>query len=184
MRKLALIALLMIAVVGFTQETSEKPAPAKMVVDTAIAKAAKENKSVFVIFHASWCGWCKQLDKWMATPEAKAFFDKEFVVVHLTVEERGEKEVLNNPGGMDYKTQWHGAKAGLPFSAMLDSKGKMVINSNSKNDGKEGNIGCPWAPEEQDWFFGMVSKTRPSVSKDALAALRANLVSYVKANGG
>ena len=26
-------------------------------------QAKIENKNVFVIFHASWCGWCKKMEK-------------------------------------------------------------------------------------------------------------------------
>lgn len=185
MKALALLAVLVPALVASAQEPTPKPAPAKMMVDSAVAKAAKENKSVMVIFHASWCGWCKRLDKWMASPGAKEFFDKEFVVVHLTVLENDPKmKAHENFGGMDYMKAWHGEKAGLPFTAMLDGTGKLVINSNSKSEGKEGNIGCPWAPEEQDWFFGMLAKARPAVSKGVLTSLRDNLQTYVKANGG
>lgn len=181
MKKLSFALLVSLAAFGVA---GEEPRPAKDLIDQAVAKAAKENKSVFVIFHASWCGWCKRLDEWMATPGAKPFFDKEFVVVHLTVQESKGKENLENKGGMDYMTKWHGDKAGLPFSAMLDGKGNMIVNSNSKNEGKEGNIGCPWAPEEQEWFFKMLAKARPSASKSDLTALRTHLEAHVKSKGG
>lgn len=185
MKKFASLALLFvagatIATQGTIAPAVEKPAPAKDLLEMAQSKAAKENKSVMVIFHASWCGWCKRLDAWMATPQAKPFFDKEFVVVHLTVQESQGKEALENPGGMVYMTKWHGDKAGLPFTAILDSKGEMIVNSNSEKDGKEGNIGCPWAPEEQNWFFGMVGKARPNVSKSDLDALKTQLQAHIK----
>jgi thiol-disulfide isomerase/thioredoxin len=182
MKKYMSIALLIAAGIASSQTaaTSSKPVLAKVIVESAVARAAKEKKSVMVIFHASWCGWCKRLDTWMATPSVKPFFDKEFVVVHLTVMESPDKVNLENPGGVDYMKAWHGEKAGLPFTAILDDKGSLVVNSNSKNQGKEGNIGCPWAPEEQDWFFGMVAKARPHVEKGALKGLQANLQAHVK----
>lgn len=170
--------------IGAAYAANETPPPAKTVLTNATRKAATENKSVMVIFHASWCGWCKRLDKWMETPEAKAFFDKEFVVAHLDVLEQPDKKNLENEGGEEYMKKWKGEKAGLPFTVILDDKGEMLVNSNSKKEGTEGNIGCPWAPEEQDWFFAMVAKARPGVSKSTLSALRAQLVSFVKANGG
>lgn len=37
---------------------------ASVLMKQAYAQASKENKKVFVMFHASWCGWCK---KWTQT---------------------------------------------------------------------------------------------------------------------
>ena len=31
-------------------------------------QAKVENKNVFLIFHASWCGWCKKMEKNMDDP--------------------------------------------------------------------------------------------------------------------
>ena len=32
------------------------------ILSTAYNQAQKEKKNVFVIFSASWCGWCKKMD--------------------------------------------------------------------------------------------------------------------------
>lgn len=162
----------------------DTPEPAAKVVASAVAQAEKEHKHVMVIFHASWCGWCKRLDGWMATPKAKAFFEKEFVVAHLDVLEQGDKKKLENEGGAELMKKWKGENAGLPFTVILNSKGEMVVNSNSEKEGTAGNIGCPWKAEEQDWFFGMIMKARPEIARSTIDDVRATLVDYVKANGG
>jgi hypothetical protein len=101
--------------------------------------------------------------------------DKEFVQVKLDVQEQPDKRALEHPGGMEYMTKWNGKTAGLPFIVMLNEKGDVIINSNSKDEGKSGNIGCPWAPEEQEWFFGMVQKARPKTTKKQIEVLRSEL---------
>ena len=58
--KTALIFILLFAMVSaFAQDT---PASADDIMKDALKKASMENKSVLLMFHASWCGWCK---KWM-----------------------------------------------------------------------------------------------------------------------
>lgn len=49
MRKLILIPLILLSTVAFADQPT-----AKSLVDAAVAKAAKEHKSVLVMFDASW----------------------------------------------------------------------------------------------------------------------------------
>ncbi|WP_353097987.1 thioredoxin domain-containing protein [Empedobacter brevis] len=37
-------------------------------------QAKVENKNVFLIFHASWCGWCKKMEKKYGRPCCKIIF--------------------------------------------------------------------------------------------------------------
>ena len=69
------------------------------ILATAYKQAAKEHKNVFLIFHASWCGWCKKLDTSMNDVATKKYFYDNFVTVHLTVLESAENKNLENPGG-------------------------------------------------------------------------------------
>lgn len=137
----------------------------------AKAQAAQEHKNVMVIFHASWCGWCKRLDSFLADKEMSKVMEDNFVIVHLDVMENGDKVALENAGGMDLMKQWDGEKAGLPFTVILDASGKKLIDSNEK--GKEGgNIGYPAAPNEIAHFMKMLVESAPRLTKPQYASIK------------
>ena len=94
--------------------------PAKEILAKAYKQAAKENKNVILIFHASWCGWCKKMDASMKDDKCKKYFEDNYVTVHLTVEESKENKNLENPGAAEIKTKYLGDKAGLPFWVILN----------------------------------------------------------------
>lgn len=146
--------LLLIAAFALCALAQAGPPPADAVLKDAQAVAKKEGKNVLVIFHASWCGWCKKLDGFLADKAMKPIVEKALVVVHLTVLESPDKKADENPGGGDLMKRLGGDKAGLPFMAILDPAGKMVINSIAK----EGNTGYPAAPGEIAHFLTMLEK--------------------------
>ena len=49
-------------------------------------QAKIENKNIFLIFHASWCGWCKKMEKNMDDPIVKPYFDSNYVKAFITVQ--------------------------------------------------------------------------------------------------
>lgn len=77
------------------------------------------------------------------------------------MQERGDKEKLNHPGGDKVMETVGGKSAGLPFIAFLDAKGELVVNGNRPG---KGNIGHPFAPEEVDWFMQMLAKAAPAMT--------------------
>jgi thioredoxin-related protein len=157
------------------QESAPIPAPAKQLVQEAQQKAKKQKKAVLVVFHASWCGWCKKLEAVMALPEFKKMFEANYQIVTLDVQEPPEKKAkLENPGGMEVMKEWGGEKSGLPFYVFLDDKGKKLANSNALP--KEQNIGYPAAPEEIEAFMELIKKTAPRWKEADRAKLRAYLV--------
>lgn len=143
----------------------QQPLPASKIMDDAYAQAAKENKKVFVIFHASWCGWCHRMDSLMKMPETKAFFDNNFVITHLVVGETGAKKYLDNPGAAEMVKKYNGDKLGIPYWLIFNEKGKLLADSRmpttDKKTGKKikANVGCPANPDEVDFFVKLLKKT-------------------------
>ena len=45
-----------------------------------------------VIFHASWCGWCKKLDAFLDDKDMGALMKSGFVIVHIDVLEQNDDE--------------------------------------------------------------------------------------------
>jgi thioredoxin-related protein len=144
------------------------------VLTQAEAKAAKENKTIFVHFGASWCGWCKRLDAFLDRPDIKPVFEKYFVPVKLVVQEQDKS--LENSGGEKLLKQL-GGPDGLPYSAFLDAKGKLIINSKASG----GNIGYPGAAPEIDWFVQMMKKAAPGMAEADLKVIESALRSFKKA---
>jgi thioredoxin-related protein len=61
------------------------PAAANDVVKDACREAAASHKKVLILFHASWCHWCRKLDTLLSSPDCKDLFGQSYVIRHLTV---------------------------------------------------------------------------------------------------
>ncbi|MCR8557937.1 thioredoxin family protein [Mucilaginibacter sp. BJC16-A38] len=164
-----LIALFMLMGSAAVAQTA-LPA-SETVLNNAYAQAAKENKKVILIFHASWCGWCKKMDASLNDPICKKMFDDNYVIAHLDVMEQPAKANLENPGGMEVMKKFGGEKSGLPYWLVLDTKGNVLANSLMPKDGAttataEDNVGCPASDKEVAFFDTILKKTSALSSED------------------
>lgn len=191
LRPILSIALAATAIAAFAQNQSDVrgmrptalPSPTTMVLSNAEAQAKASGKNVLVIFHASWCGWCKRLDAFMNDPKFKQVFDDNFVTAKLTVLEDDKHKMLENVGGLDEMDQLGGRDAGLPLFAILDPQGNMIINSVRPADGadKGGNTGFPSEPQEIAHFIAMMQKGAPKINADQLQDMQTYLTAQAAA---
>ncbi len=158
-------------------QTEAKPAPAAQLLSSAKVRARKEHKTVLVMFHASWCGWCNLLISVMNKPEYKKLFADNYVVVSLDVSESGAKKALENPGADKLRADLGGTNTSLPFYAFTDPQGKELANSNRVPvaHGAMANIGYPAEPEEIAAFDELLKKTAPHMK----AAARKSFIAYL-----
>jgi thiol-disulfide isomerase/thioredoxin len=145
------------------------------IMKEAYQEAARENKNVFIMFHASWCGWCHKMDDSMNDTRCKKFFDDNYVIRHLVVDESMDKRYLENPGAKELRAKYYGDGQGIPFWLVFDQHGNLLSDSKLRKEGEgpqQGdNTGCPAAEKEVDFFIGVLKKTS-SLRKDELNIIR------------
>jgi len=155
--------LLLVFGVSLAAKTySQQPPSAAEVLKEATAVAAKQNKKVFIIFHASWCGWCHKMDTSMNDRSVKDFFENNYVIRHLTVLEFDKNKHLENPGAMDLMIKYNGKDQGIPYWLIFDSNGNFLFDSKRREDGTspEGdNVGCPANEKEVTYFIKVLKQT-------------------------
>ncbi len=147
-------------------------------IKKAKSVAVKTNKNIFVIFHASWCIWCHRMETAMNDETVKSFFDKNYMIQHLTVDERAEKEKSNNPGANELLTKYGGGEQGIPYWVIVDKNGNLLADSRLHSDDGQltgSNVGCPAKPEEVDYFIKVLKKTS-LLTKPQLELLRARFL--------
>jgi thioredoxin-related protein len=79
-KKLTQIALISLFTVTILSAQESKPQLADNILTAALKESKSTNKNVFLIFHASWCGWCKRLDKAMQSDELKKIFEDNYII--------------------------------------------------------------------------------------------------------
>jgi thiol:disulfide interchange protein len=174
MRALLLASAALLGPLAGAQDSEGNKPTAEQLVAQARAQAAPAGKSVFVVFHASWCGYCKLLDKMLASPGVKEVWDKHVVTVHLVVLESDGHKADETPGGMEMLKKLGGEGQGIPFSAFLEAESGKTLATSDRLDAqgaKKGNIGHPVTPEEQAWWDTMLRKgTKMSEAERAVFA--------------
>ena len=167
MRKMNIVVLfvLMLSAITLLPGYAQDPGPesARKIVSSALGQANAEKKNVLLIFHASWCKWCKKLDTLLEQPGIKELIDRNYVITRIDVQETGDKkQTLENPDGGDVMKEFKGENAGLPFYVFLARDGKMIANSNALPDSS--NIGYPGSKEEIAAFVGLIRKAAPGIT--------------------
>ena len=145
----------------FSQET---PKSSEQILDNAFKTAQIENKNVFVVFKASWCGWCKKMESNINNEAVNNYFTANYEIVYLTVLESANNKHLENPGAEALLIKYEGNDEGIPFYLIFDSEANLLADSKmiageAILKGEGDNIGCPASPDEVDAFIYKIQQT-------------------------
>jgi thiol-disulfide isomerase/thioredoxin len=174
--KTKIIIVLCLFFVSGIISAQDKPESAAKILDDAYKIAGKEKKSVMIVFHASWCGWCKKFESSINDSTCKDFFDKHFVIRYLDILERGDKKIIENPGAEDIYNKNGGNGGGIPFFLIYDKNKNLLADSKFKasGDGPDKaaqNIGCPASEEEVVAFIKILEKSAKISVKEKTAIM-------------
>ena len=152
------------AVLKFLKDHEASALDASAVLKDGLTEAKSSGRSVFLHFGAPWCGWCRRLEAWMASPDVAKLLAKDFVDVKIDSD--------RYTGGQEMLVKFSGSeKSGIPWFAFLDGEGKVIADSNTA----AGNTGFPSEPSEVAHFSGMLKKAAKNLTKADLAALMDSL---------
>jgi thiol:disulfide interchange protein len=90
-------------------------------IDAALKEARQEHKRVIVDFGGNWCPDCKVLDINLRKAENAALLQKDFVMVHVNV---GDKGITDNFAVAEHLGV--PLKKGVPALAVLDADGRVL----------------------------------------------------------
>jgi hypothetical protein len=155
-----------------------KPADAAAAVAEAAKQASASNRRLLLVFHASWCGYCKVFDMMLADRKAGAIVDRHFQVYHLRAREKdADQRSLQLAGADDVFRSFVSESAGLPYMAVLDEKAGKITDSMMSNGD---NFGFPVTPQELVAFDEMLKVGAPGMTTADRRVLGKTCVSLVK----
>ncbi len=154
---------------------------ARTLLRSACAQASSGNKKVLLVFHASWCGPCFLLHRFLEDPQVKPVLDAHFVVQDLDIWENEPHKDWDNPGGEDLYKQYggvrpSGGKQGVPFFAVLTPAGTSLGDARLNGD----NIGYPSDPAAAAFFLKTLKTAAPEMTDAEIATLKTGLQRYAK----
>ena len=142
---------------------------AGLLLRAAEMRAAASDRKVFLVFHASWCGSCFMLHRFLTDPQVKPVLDAHFVVQDLDIWER-QKNGWENPGGAALDKKYGGPNS-IPFFAVLNASGSK--EGDSMHGGE--NMGMPTQPEDVAIFLHLLKAAAPGLTEAELRTLKAGL---------
>jgi thiol-disulfide isomerase/thioredoxin len=118
------VAAMCACVVSLAARQTASVSSADTLVADAVRQAALEHKGVIVVFGASWCMPCRDVDAFLNSPDASRTIGRHYLLRHLTIFEREDKIAFNTPGGESLFNRLAGN--GIPLIAFFDAGGRTV----------------------------------------------------------
>ncbi|MEX1232820.1 MAG: thioredoxin family protein [Planctomycetaceae bacterium] len=149
-------------VLAFLQKNTLEPLDAKTLLDEALAQAKTENKRVIVQETATWCGPCWSLSRFLQ--QHRDLWETDYIWVKMDHRWTGAQNLM-----AELRQE---AEAGVPWWAILDADGKILVTSNTPEGN---NIGFPSAPAEIEHFRTMVEQTAQRMTTEQIKKLVGDL---------
>ncbi|MBI1360822.1 MAG: hypothetical protein GC155_11145 [Alphaproteobacteria bacterium] len=154
------------------------PADAASALAEASAHASASDRRLLIVFHASWCVYCRLFDEMLADSKAAAIVDRHFVTLHMrALERKPEMQAQELPGAEEVLARYAPKGAGLPYMAVIGKGGAEVADSIMPGGD---NFGFPVTDPELAAFEAMMKAGAPDMPKGDLRYLRQVCVKLYK----
>ncbi|MAX39614.1 hypothetical protein [Gimesia sp.] len=121
---------------------------AREMLDAALKQAKEQNKRVIVQETATWCGPCRRLSLFL--DQERKLWERDYIWIKLDHRWTGTRKIMDKLRDS--------APGGIPWWAILDSDGRVLVTSN--NDKDEGNnVGFPGSHAGREHVRGMLKQT-------------------------
>jgi hypothetical protein len=136
---------------NFIHKHAPEPQDAEENWTAAFAEAKRTNRSVWARVSQRYCGPCFRMSRWL--DDQHPLLEKDYVMLKIDdVRDINGKDVAQRI----VRTE----QFGIPFHAIFDASGALLIDSN----GPLGNIGTPGGTEGKKHLRTMLTKTRQNLT--------------------
>jgi len=105
--------------------------------DEGLTKAKKEKKHIMVNFYATWCGWCKRMDKYtFANDDVRKVLNESYVAVKVNGQS-GEKVKMDGKQITEIKLAGKYGIRAYPVTWFLKPSGERIAPRQGYADAKE-----------------------------------------------
>ena len=158
-----IFSLVFVLLFSIAAKSQDPPMPADAIFERSIPVSIKrKQKSIYYVS----CVLVRVVPsngQEMNDENCRKFFEDNFVIRHLVVDESKDKKNLENPGAEDFEIKYNGEGQGIPFWLVFDKDGKLLADSKIRVEGegpeKGANTGCPANEKEVDDFISVLEKT-------------------------
>ncbi len=142
----------------FIRQHAPPPADAQKKWDEAFAQARQTGRKVWVRISERYCGPCFRLSRWL--DDEKDLLSEDYVLLKID-----DMRDLHGRDVADRVTNHE--REGVPFFAIFDATGQMLMNSESPL----GNIGYPTGYEEKKHLRKMLVSTRNRLTEGQIDSI-------------